>query len=353
VTLLLLSTADTDLLAARSVPAPALDLRLANPTRLDGPVDLDGVSIVLVRLLGGRRAWDGLDALLADCARRQVPVVALGGEAAPDAELTALSTVPSGVVADAGTYLREGGVDNLRELVAFLADTVLLTGHGFLAPVALPTYGVHGSRPLDPARPTVGVVYYRAHELSGNTGFVDVLCDAVEAAGANALPVYVASLRPDAGGRVAAVEELLAGRVDALVVTVLAGGGSNAADTETWDARALAALDVPVLQGLCVTSSRADWAASDAGLAPIDAAMQVAIPEFDGRLVGAAFSWKETGTDGVPVYVADPERAARVAGTAVAHARLALIPADRVVNCWSDKDLDRWMADRRRDRGGR
>ena len=37
---------------------------------------------------------------------------------------------------------------------------------------------------------------------------------------------------------------------------------------------------------------------------------------------------------------------------AVAHARLALIPADRVVNCWSDKDLDQWMADRRRDRSG-
>ena len=60
-TLLLLSTADTDLLAARSVTAPALDLRLANPSRVDDPVALlDGVRLVVVRLLGGRRAWDGL-----------------------------------------------------------------------------------------------------------------------------------------------------------------------------------------------------------------------------------------------------------------------------------------------------
>jgi len=324
VTLLLLSTADTDLLAARSVPEPAMALRLANPARTEA-VDLGGVSLVLVRLLGGRRAWEGLDALLADAAGRGVPVVALGGEGA-DPELTALSTVPAGVVADAADYLREGGPDNLRELVAFLSDTVLLTGHGFAPAAALPAYGLRTGRAADPARPTVGVVYYRAHELSGNTGFVDVLCDAVEAAGANARPVYVPSLRPGADGRVAAVEELLAGQVDALVVTVLAGGGSNASDAEGWDARALTALDVPVLQGLCVTSSRADWEASDAGLAPIDAAMQVAIPEFDGRLIGAAFSFKETGEDGVPVYVADPERAARVAGTAVAHARLASVP---------------------------
>ena len=323
-TLLLLSTADTDLLAARSVPEPALPLRLANPARTEA-VDLDGVSLVLVRLLGGRRAWEGLDALLADAAARRVPVVALGGEGA-DPELTALSTVPAGVVADAGDYLREGGPDNLRELVAFLSDTVLLTGHGFAPPAPLPSYGVRGERAHDPARPTVGVVFYRAHELSGNTGFVDVLCDAVEAAGGNARPVYVPSLRADPEGKVAAVEELLAGQVDALVVTVLAGGGSNAADAEGWDARALSDLDVPVLQGLCVTSSRADWERSDAGLAPIDAAMQVAIPEFDGRLIGVPFSFKETGQDGVPAYVADPERAARVAGTAVAHARLRSVP---------------------------
>ena len=115
-------------------------------------------------------------------------------------------------------------------------------------------------------------------------------------------------------------------------MTVLASGGSNASDTEGWDATALARLDVPVLQALCLTSSRADWAASDAGAAPIDAAMQVAIPEFDGRLVTVPFSWKETGEDGVPVYVADPERAARVAGTAVAHARLrAVANADKRV----------------------
>ena len=326
--LLLLSTADTDLLAARAVTDPVLPVRLGNPARLDAPVDLDRISLVVVRLLGGRRAWEGLDDLLA---RAQVPVVLLGGEGL-DAELTTLSTVPPGVVSDAAAYFREGGVDNLRELVAFLSDTVLLTGHGFAAPVSLPAYGVHGARPRAAGRPTVGVVFYRAHELSGNTAFVDVLCDALEARDANALPIYVGSLRPDAEGRIPAVSELLAGQVDALVVTVLAGGGSNAADAEGWDARALEALDVPVLQGLCVTSSRQEWEDSTAGLAPIDAAMQVAIPEFDGRLITVPFSFKEQGADGVPVYVADAERAGRVAGVAVAHARLRYTPnADKKV----------------------
>jgi cobaltochelatase CobN len=60
--------------------------------------------------------------------------------------------------------------------------------------------------------------------------------------------------------------------------------------------------------------------------------MQVAIPEFDGRLISVPFSFKEEGPGGVPVYVADPERADRVAGIAVRHARLRHRPnADKRV----------------------
>jgi cobaltochelatase CobN len=321
---LLLSTADTDLLAAKGCGA---DYRVANPARVqvdDLPALLDGVDLVVVRLLGGRRAWEeGLDAVLAS----GLPTVCLGGEATPDAELMAASTVPAGVSTQALAYLVEGGPDNLRELAKFLSDTVLLTGEGFDPPVATPVYGTHGAREYVEGRPTVGVVFYRAHALAGNTAFVDTLADAIEDAGANALPVFCGSLRGLAGDESAALLQLLS-RCDAVVATVLAAGGAVAADAsaggdeDAWDAGALATLDIPVLQGLCLTSSRAVWEASDAALSPMDAAMQVAIPEFDGRLVSVPFSFKENGPDGIPVYVADPERAARVAGTATTLARL-------------------------------
>ena len=82
-----------------------------------------------------------------------------------------------------------------------------------------------------------------------------------------------------------------------------------------------------MLQGLCLTGSRALWADAGAGLSPMDAAMQVAIPEFDGRLITVPFSFKEVEAgDDIPVYRADPERAARLAGIAVRHARLRRTP---------------------------
>jgi cobaltochelatase CobN len=320
-TVLLLSTADTDLLAARASGAA---YRIGNPTRVgvadELPALLAGADIAVVRLLGGKRAWeDGLAALRAS----GIPTVLLSGEAVPDAELMAESSVPAGVVAEALRYLVQGGPENLRELTRFLSDTVLLTGEGFEPPAAMPDFGAHGSYAYEEGRPTVGVLFYRAHELSGNTAFVDTLCEAIEAKGANALPVYCGSLR----GADAGLYELL-GRTDAIVATVLAAGGTRASDAsaggddEAWDIGALAELDVPVLQGLCLTSSQAAWEASDAALSPMDAAMQVAIPEFDGRLITVPFSFKEEGPDGVPVYAADPERAARVAGIAVRHAAL-------------------------------
>jgi cobaltochelatase CobN len=323
--IVLLSASDTDLLAARASGGP---YRLANPARTaPGEVTglITGAFCVIVRLLGGRRSWpEGLAEVLAG----GLPVVVLSGEPGPDADLMAASTVPAGVAAQALGYLREGGPANLAELARFLSDTLLLTGEGFAPPATLPAHGVHGDRAQAPGRPTVGIVFYRAHAVSGNTGFIDALADAVEARGGNARPVFCASLR-SAGDEVYA---LLAG-VDALIVTVLAAGGAVAGDasaggdSDAWDVTALAALGVPVLQAMALTSPRAAWAESSAALTPMDAAMQVAVPEFDGRLITVPFSFKETGPDGVPEYVADPERAARAAGIAVAHARLRHVPA--------------------------
>ncbi|MER5866480.1 cobaltochelatase subunit CobN [Kitasatospora sp. NPDC002040] len=325
--ILLLSTSDTDLLSARASAGP-VPYRLGNPARIgvgDLPELLDGTDLVVVRLLGGRRAWqEGLDALLAG----PRPVIVLTGEQAPDAQLMELSTVPAGLAAEAHAYLAHGGPANLAELGAFLSDTVLLTGHGFEPPASAPAWGPLERQAAENDGPLVTVLYYRAHHMSGNTAFVETLCRAIEDQGARARAFYCASLR-------GAEPELLAelGQADALVTTVLAAGGTRPADAqaggdeEAWDAGALAALDRPILQALCLTWSRAQWEASDDGLSPLDTATQIAVPEFDGRLITVPFSFKELDQDGLTVYAADPERSARVAGIAVKHARLRHVPA--------------------------
>jgi cobaltochelatase CobN len=362
-----LTTADTEILATAAaverLPDDFPEVRCANPAGLadsEALIEglLDGARVVLCRILGGRRGWpEGFDALRERCAERGITLLALGGEAEPDAEMTALSIAPTGAVAQAGEYLRHGDVDNVEQLLRFLADTFLLEGHGFEAPHEVPDRGIYlpgeGDVELeqvlaghDPELPTVGICFYRSHRLTGNTAFVDAICASIEAAGANALACWSYTLRRDADGQVPTLA-MLAGHVDALLVTMLATGGSGAADAvaeagegvggewQEWDASALAALDVPVIQAVCATSSREAWEASDSGLTPLDAATQVAIPEFDGRILGGVVSFKERDAEGSPVgaavprYVPDLERCARVARLAVRSARLRHLPAER------------------------
>jgi cobaltochelatase CobN len=330
-TVLLLSTSDTDLITARSSGAP---YRWANPSRV-APGDLanllDGADVAVARVLGGYRIWqDHIDTLTAS----GVPTVVVSGEQSADAELINHSTVPAGTALQAHVYLADGGVDNLRQLHAFLCDAVLMTGFGFAPPAATPTWGVLQRPPtVAGAGPTVAVLYYRAQHLAGNTAYVAALCDAIEHAGARALPVYCASLRT-------AEPDLLAtlSGADAMVVTVLAAGGATAAtatageDDDGWNVAHLAALDIPILQGLCLTSRRADWESNDDGLSPLDVASQVAVPEFDGRIITVPFSFKEIDDEGLISYVPDAERCARVAGIALNYARLrAVAPADKRV----------------------
>ncbi|MDA8359701.1 MAG: cobaltochelatase subunit CobN [Actinomycetota bacterium] len=342
---------DTDLLALRtaieSLPSGFPAVTAATTWAPDPVGNLHGASCVLVRLLGGRRAWpDGFDRLRAECAERGVALLAFAGEAVPDAELTAASTVPSATVTEAFAYLVHGGPANLKNLLCFVADTVCFDGWGFEPPSPIPEHGVW--RQPDPAGtgPVVGIVFYRAHLVAGNTQFVDDLCAAVSTAGGRPLALWCYTLR----GRAARpIVELLASHgARALITTVLAAGGAAAAagtpgargglDGEGWDVSELAELDIPVVQAPSAGRSSEDWAASDAGLGPYDVASGVAIPELDGRIIAPAFAFSEVVDDGdqlgtsVRAYRSIPDRAARVAGLAVRLASLhAKPPAERRV----------------------
>ena len=326
----LLSTSDTDLLSARASGADYVWANPARPSHQSMAEVIEGCDLVLGRILGSPQ---DLCSGFARIKATGMPMVVLGGEQTPSAELMELSSVPSGVSAQAHRYLAEGGPENLTQLHAFLSDTVLLTGEGFDDPIAIPEWG-HTRERLTSDLPRVGVLFYRAHQASGNTAFAESLADAIDATGeAVGVPIFSSSLRaaPDE------VYEAL-GELDAVIVTVLAAGGSTPAgasaggDDEAWDVARMAALDIPVLQGLCLTSSRAEWEASEDGVSPMDSATQIAIPEFDGRIITVPFSFKEIDRDGLPRYVADLERCDRVARIAVHHARLRHIPtAERKV----------------------
>ncbi|MCU1504996.1 MAG: hydrogenobyrinic acid a,c-diamide cobaltochelatase, partial [Ilumatobacteraceae bacterium] len=340
-----ITNVDTEILALRvaveSLPDDFPPVRAAQPWTFDQARDLVGATCVIVRLLRGRRAWEAeLDSLRSACLDRGIPLLAFAGEAIADPELTALSTVPSAILTDAFAYVVNGGPANFEHMLRFVADTVLREGFGFDPPAQIETHGVWRATARHPDRPLIGVVFYRAHLVAGNTQFVNDLCDALESRGADVVAMWCYSLRGDAAQPV--LDVLADQGLDVLITTVLATGGAAAGagiaggvgglDGDDWDATALAALDVPIIQAPSSGQSIDEWMDNQGGLGPYDATAGIAIPEFDGRIIGPVFAFNEVVDDGdelgnaVRAYRTVPDRVARLAGLTMRYARLRRTP---------------------------
>ena len=176
----------------------------------------------------------------------------------------------------------------------------------------------------------VPIVFYRALVQSGNTAPVDALVAALAARRLRPLPVFMHSLK-DAEAA-ALLAEAFAAYPPAVILnatgfSVAAAGGEDPLQT-----------DCPVLQVVFSGGDEDSWRAGTSGLGPRDLAMNVALPEIDGRILSRAVSFKEAlGRD--PETEADlvgyrpvADRVAFVADLARNWARLrAKPPAERRV----------------------
>ena len=97
----------------------------------------------------------------------------------------------------------------------------------------------------------------------------------------------------------------------------------------------LTALDCPVLQVTFAGSDEEAWAASAQGLSPRDLAMNIVLPELDGRIAARAVSFKDASVRHAPTqsrivtYRPVADRIAFVADLAANWARLRRAPADQ------------------------
>lgn len=305
--------------------------------------------IVVVRVLGRLSGIPGWQALLHAAAERRQSLLVVSGTGEPNPELDVVSTVSPAILRETLGYLQAGGPHNLAQWLRFLSDHLLLSGYGFEAPVELPEHGIYHPALVQEAAtleswealgrrevPAVGIAFYRAHRLSGNLRFIDALVAALERRGMRALPVYTSSLRAlNEAGKSAALAFFQgdAGpRIDALINTTSFAIGDINPQGPTlpgWSIAAMADLDVPVFQAMVSGMELGQWQGMSRGLNPLDTAMNVVIPEFDGRIVTVPVSFKEKRqADGMEVveYAPLADRVERVAGIVEAQVRLRRLP---------------------------
>ncbi|MBW4470876.1 MAG: cobaltochelatase subunit CobN [Stenomitos rutilans HA7619-LM2] len=154
----------------------------------------------------------------------------------------------------------------------------------------------------------VAIVFYRAHYLAGNTAAIDALCEALIERNLTPVPIFISSLKePDVQ---AELMRLCREKVDVLLNTTSFSLASL--DTDTPKVDLWQRLNVPVFQVIFSGGTKDYWEASTQGLMPRDMAMNVALPEVDGRIITRAVSFKAVQTQNpllqTDVVVYEPER---------------------------------------------
>jgi cobaltochelatase CobN len=331
--------------AAQQLPDDYPSVRLANPMQVQNHASVDlyvdevlrHAKVILISLHGGIAYWRYGVERLVQLSEHGVQLILVPGDDRPDPELSDLSTVGAEDRDRLWQFLRQGGLGNALDFFRCLASRWLGREYPWAEPQALPRTVIYHPR-ISPAapgdwqadwqagQPVAAVLFYRSHLQAANTGFIDIFCQRLQAAGLNPLPIAVASLKEP--GCLSVVEDWL-DEVGASVILNTTGFAQSS--PETPHIRPFRR-DIPVIQAICAQDNEAGWQASEQGLGPRDLAMHIALPELDGRIISRPISFKvlawrsERSQSDVVCYRAQPDRMDFVAELARRWTDLARVP---------------------------
>jgi len=306
--ILFLSAADTELSAlANAADAQEFDqLRLANTMRIGHNFSVDlwleqtavHAKLIVVRLLGGRAYWTyGVDQLTAMCADNSIQLVLLPGDANPDPDLQSRSSLDEAAYGALHALFVAGGADNMGAVLTTMRSVV--DGKTALPkPAASPRAGIYdpvkGVLPLDQIelvseKPVAPIIFYRALLDGGNMAPINALIDELTAKGLAPLPVVVASLKEQFCVEFAQQAFKRFAPDIILNATGFALGLNDLADAQNPFAKTNASIIQLVQAGRAAEI----WEKDIQGLSAKDLAMQVVLPELDGRIGDILIAHKE------------------------------------------------------------
>jgi cobaltochelatase CobN len=340
--LVFLSFTDSDLAAFASAydrwAAPRPSMRVANLAALKHPYSVDlylekvcvGAKVVLVRLLGGMDYWRyGVEQLAVLARARGFKLALLPGDRLDDPRLVTASTVEADELARLWRYFDQGGPENMAACLAWLTEgdapeARALKAFGLYKPSRRALRGnepapllggrvgegapfrdaqgignTRGAQPpayplprLSPAQadgdegsPRALLMFYRSIFLADDLAPIDALDAALRERGFATTCAYVTSLKDAAAA--SPLSDLLRAEAFDIVLntTAFAARGDSGGVLDEADA--------PVFQVVLSSAEAEPWAASSRGLSPSDLAMNVALPEVDGRILTRAISFKQ------------------------------------------------------------
>jgi len=303
--IVIITAADTDIQTLAAATAQLADdfpqIRVVNVLQLQQQIAIDtyaeevlvSAKVIIVRLIGGQSYWSyGLEVVKETVLNTGAVLIVLPGDERPDPSLTSHSTTTWSLTNQVWQYFIEAGVENYHNLLKFIAIEFLGFATEYQAPQPVPRIGIYAEQRMSKNDGLIAILFYRAHYLSGNTAAIAALCEALIERNLKPLPIFVSSLKePDVQAELIryCLPEF-GQKVDVLLNTTSFSLASLKTDTpqvDLWET-----LNVPVFQVIFSGGLRKTWVSSSQGLTPRDMAMNVVLPEVDGRIITRAVSFK-------------------------------------------------------------
>ncbi|MFP6712394.1 MAG: cobaltochelatase subunit CobN [Rhodospirillales bacterium] len=284
-------------------------LRLANLMQLGHNMSVDvyventiaHARLVIVRLLGGIGYWPyGIEQIRLACLENNIHLAVVPGDDTPDPELNEQSTLNPEACHRLWQYCAQSGSDNIENFLNY-ASSLIGTEKEWVEPAPLMRAGLYWPHSALPdlkevqkhwqeGQPVNAIVFYRALVQTSDLAPIDALIESLQAKGLNPLPIFVGSLKDPTSAEI--VKTLIAETSPDIILNctgfAVSSPGKDSIDTP------FSVADCPVLQVVLSGGTFEDWDDGSRGLAPKDLAMNVALPEVDGRLISRAISFKKS-----------------------------------------------------------
>ncbi|EUK17639.1 cobaltochelatase subunit CobN [Commensalibacter papalotli (ex Servin-Garciduenas et al. 2014)] len=263
--------------------------RLRHPMSVDLYIEdtLKKSKFVILRLLGGIEYWRyGTEEVVASCKAHNIPLLVISGEGYDDPKLDELCAVPMELLTQFKAFFYEGGAHNYAHILRLTNH--YLTQKSYQAnPENLPMVGEH----FFPFKhyenqPTIVIFFYRTHLLADNIAPITLLAQRFSDKNINVKAVYLSSLKDPTVSYW--VSDFVQKTRPQLILNV-----TYFSIQQDPECSLFKQINVPVLQMLQPGNSKALWEQSFRGLSQTDLAIQVVLPELDGKILTTAIAFKK------------------------------------------------------------
>lgn len=324
---------------------PKESLRLANLLNLNHNYSVDlyieqtlkHAKLIIVRVLGGPSYWQyGLDELTRLCRGENIKLAVISGSAYKDETLDTYSTINAETTDQLWSYLVEGGPENYSNFLNHCAHLIEPEKNTKPLPAQpLPKAGIYwpGStiksvddikKYWNASQPISSITFYRALLQSGDLEPIDQLIKDLQEEDLNPLPIFASSLKDQVAKDI--IADIFKDAKPATTINTTSFAISKPGTD--WQGTILDRSETPVFQAILSGSNKDTWTENPRGLISRDIAMNVTLPEIDGRITTRAISFKsDFGRDenvetSLVGHKAEPSRTKFVAQLAASWAKL-------------------------------